>query len=89
MAIVRFTSNLIRHRPAPELAAQGATVRAVLDQALAEDALLKSYLLDEQGRVRKHINIFVDGAMIADRTRLSDPVGVRSEIYVLQALSGG
>lgn len=89
MAIIRFTSTLVRHRPAPDLAAPGPTVRAVLDAALADDALLKSYLLDEQGRVRKHINIFADGVMIADRVSLSDPVGPASEIYVLQALSGG
>lgn len=89
MAIIRFTATLTRHRAAPQLSAPGETVGAVLAAALAEDALLKSYLLDDQGRVRKHINIFADGVMIADRLRLSDPVGPTSEIYVLQALSGG
>jgi len=89
MAIVRFTSTLTRHRDAPDLSAPGPTVRAVLDAALADDALLKSYVLDEQGRVRKHVNIFADGVMIADRVTLSDPVAPTSEIYVLQALSGG
>lgn len=89
MATIRFTSTLVRHRPAPTLAAGGATLRAALDTALAYDALLKAYVLDEQGRVRKHVNIFVDGAMIKDRIRLSDPITPSSEIYVLQALSGG
>jgi len=89
MATVRFTSTLVRHRPAPALDAPGQTVRAVLDTGLADDPLLKAYVLDEQGRVRKHVNIFVDGVMIRDRARLSDPVGPTSEIYVLQALSGG
>jgi hypothetical protein len=46
-------------------------------------------VLDEQGRVRKHVNIFADGVMVADRVALSDPVAPTSEIYVLQALSGG
>jgi len=89
MAIVRFTSTLTRHRDAPDRSAPGTTVRAVLDAALADDALLKSYVLDEQGRVRKHVNIFADGVMVADRVALSDPVAPTSEIYVLQALSGG
>lgn len=89
MATVRFTSTLIRHRAAPSLAAPGGTVGEVLATALADDPLLKGYVLDDQGRVRKHMNIFVDGAMIADRRHLSDPVGQQSEIYVLQALSGG
>ncbi len=89
MALIRFTSTLIRHRPAPTLSAPGRTVRAVLDAALADDPLLKGYVLDEQGRVRRHVNIFVDGIMISDRVRLSDTVGPAAEIYVLQALSGG
>lgn len=89
MPVIRFTANLVRHRPAPRVEAGGGSVREALEVVWAEDPLLRSYILDEQGRLRRHINIFVDGEMIADRLRLSDPVGERSEIYVLQALSGG
>lgn len=89
MAKVRFTSHLVRHRPAPVIEAAGATVAEVLAQGLAGDDLLKSYVLDEQGRLRKHVTIYLDGAVITDRLRLSDRVGPQSEIYVLQALSGG
>ena len=89
MVTIRFTSHLTRHRSAPMIRVEGATVAEVLDKALSDDPLLKSYVLDEQGRVRKHVNIYLDGALIADRLRLSDPVGPQSEIYVLQALSGG
>lgn len=89
MATLRFTATLARHRDIPVMDAAGATVREVIDGALADDPLLKGYLVDEQGRLRKHVNIFVDGEMIGDRLRLSDPVRDTSEIYVLQALSGG
>ena len=89
MAKVRFTSHLTRHRPAPMIEVGGATVAEVLARGMAGDDLLKSYVLDEQGRVRKHVSIYLDGALIQDRLRLSDAVGPTSEIYVLQALSGG
>lgn len=89
MARVRFTSHLVRHRPAPTIEAAGATVAEVLAAGLAGDDLLRSYVLDEQGRLRKHVTIYLDGTVIADRLRLSDKVGPQSEIYVLQALSGG
>ena len=89
MARVRFTSHLTRHRPAPLIEAEGATVAEVLAAGMAGDDLLKSYVLDEQGRVRKHVSIYLDGALIRDRLRLSDAVSPGSEIYVLQALSGG
>jgi sulfur-carrier protein len=89
VAQIRFTSHLTRHRPAPMIEAAGATLAEVLSTGLAGDDLLKSYVLDEQGRLRKHVTIYLDGSVIQDRLRLSDPVGPRSEIYVLQALSGG
>ena len=89
MATVRFTATLARHRPVATLCAEGGTVRAVLDAALRDDPLLRGYVVDEQGRLRKHVNVFVDGEMIADRLRLTDPVAPQSEVYVLQALSGG
>jgi hypothetical protein len=69
--------------------APGATVAEVLAAGLAGDDLLRSYVLDEQGRLRKHVTIYLDGSVITDRLRLSDPVGPQTEIYVLQALSGG
>ena len=89
MATIRFTSHLVRHRPAPVLQAVGDTVAEVLALGFDGDDLLRSYVLDEQGRLRKHVNIYLDGVLIGDRLRLSDAVGPTSEIYVLQALSGG
>jgi len=89
MPQVSFTANLRRHRPVPTAEAEGATVREVLDRVLGADPLLKAYILDEQGRLRRHVNVFVGGRMVADRRGLSDPVGPGDEIHVLQALSGG
>lgn len=89
MAIIRFTTHLVQHRPVRAIEASGATVAEVLATGLADDPLLRGYVLDDQGRVRKHVNIYLDGTLIHDRVRLSDPVAATSEIYVLQALSGG
>jgi hypothetical protein len=89
MARVAFTANLRRHREAPLAEAEGATVREVLERVFGEDPLLRSYILDDQGRLRRHVNVFVAGRMVADRRGLSDAVGPEDEIYVLQALSGG
>ncbi|MBL9058577.1 MAG: MoaD/ThiS family protein [Mangrovicoccus sp.] len=89
MPRIRFTANLRRHLETPELDAPGRTVREVLDAALKDEALLRSYVLDDQGRLRRHVTIFVAGVMIADRAGLTDPVAPDAEIYVLQALSGG
>ena len=64
-------------------------VRAVLEAAFAENPSARSYVLDDQGALRKHINIFVDGSLIRDRVGLTDPVAPEAAVHVIQALSGG
>ena len=89
MARVRFTANLQRHLSCPTVEAAGSTVREALAAAFRENPALRGYVLDDQGAVRKHMIVFVDGAQIADRVRLSDPIRPDAEIDVMQALSGG
>jgi sulfur-carrier protein len=89
VATVSFTPNLERHVECPTQAAPGDSVRAVLDAVFAANPRLRCYVLDEQGALRRHMMVFVDGQQIEDRERLSDPVRPASEIYVMQALSGG
>jgi molybdopterin synthase sulfur carrier subunit len=89
MAKVVFTANVQRHVVCPEAEAPGRTVREVLDNVFAENAQARSYVLDDQSALRKHMTIFVDGRMIRDRARLADPVNEHSTIHVFQALSGG
>jgi sulfur-carrier protein len=84
-----FTPNIQRHVLCPEAEAPGRTVREVLENVFSENSQVRSYVLDDQSGLRKHMTIFVDGQMIRDRAKLSDLVAETSTIYVLQALSGG
>ena len=67
----------------------GRTLGEVLSGAFAENPRLRGYVLDDQGALRRHVAVFVNGRSVRDRARLSDPVGEDDEIYVLQALTGG
>jgi molybdopterin converting factor small subunit len=89
MARVVFTANMQRHVLCPEVEAAGASVRDVLEQVFADNPRARGYVLDDQAALRKHVTVFVDGAMIRDRARLSDAVAATSTVYVFQALSGG
>jgi molybdopterin synthase sulfur carrier subunit len=89
MAKIVFTANIQRHVICPETEAAGGSVREVLDNVFAANPQARSYVLDDQASLRKHMTIFVDGKAIRDRTRLSDAVAAGSTIYVFQALSGG
>jgi molybdopterin synthase sulfur carrier subunit len=86
---VVFTSNLQRHVRCAESSVTAGSVGAALAQVFAEQPRARSYVLDEQGHLRKHVVVFVDGRRVQDREGLSDPVGESSEVYVMQALTGG
>jgi sulfur-carrier protein len=89
VATVVFTQNLKRHVECPTETVAGDTVRAVLEAVFTDNRRLRGYVLDDQGALRHHMMVFVDGEPIADRAALSDPVRATSEVYVMQALSGG
>jgi molybdopterin synthase sulfur carrier subunit len=89
VATVSFTPNLERHVECPSKNVDGGTVRAVLDRVFADNPRLRGYVVDETGALRRHMLVFVDGQQIDDRDRLSDSVRPTSEVYVMQALSGG
>lgn len=89
MASVYFTQQLARFTTVPQVETAADRLRAGLDSAFAINPLLRGYVLDEQGRLRENVVIFIDGRRCADRTRLDDPLQPDSKVYVLQALSGG
>jgi sulfur-carrier protein len=89
MARVVFTSHLQRHVRCPETEVDAPTLRAALEKVFRENPRARDYVLDEQGELRKHVVVFIDGQRARDRRELTDPVGKASEIYVLQALTGG
>jgi molybdopterin synthase sulfur carrier subunit len=86
---VCFTSHLERHVACPADSVPGASARQVLEAYFARHAEVRPYVLDELGRLRRHVVLFVDGEQVRDRHDLSDPVAADSEVYVMQALSGG
>lgn len=47
------------------------------------------YVLDDQGSLRKHVNICIEDSMIVDRKSLSDQVRDGETLFIFQALSGG
>lgn len=73
----------------PTAEASGGCLREVLASYFESNPAVRSYLLEDDGSVRKHVVIFIDGKPARDRQRLSDRVGTDSEVFVFQALSGG
>lgn len=89
MPVVEFTPNLAHQTAAPSCCVEASTVAEALNAVFAQRPALRGYVLDDQGSVRQHVVIFVDGDALKDRRGLSDALRADSEIFVMQALSGG
>lgn len=70
------------------LEAGGRTLGEALDGVFERHPELRGYVLDEQGAVRHHVALFVDGEVVHGK-RLDRALGAHSEVHVMQALSGG
>ena len=85
-----LTPHLRRFFDLPErIEVEGRTVAEVLEALETRWPGLGFYVVDEQGHLRKHVAIWVDGRRVEDAEGLSDPVGSHGVVHVLQALSGG
>jgi hypothetical protein len=89
MAQLHFTSWLRELVPNRPLTAGGDTVGDALATAFTELSHVRGYVLDEQGRLRKHVCIFADGQRLPHAAALSQRIRPDSKLYVMQALSGG
>lgn len=89
MPHVVFTPQLRRFIETPDVRSAAPTLRGALDDAFALSPRLRGYVLDDQGRLRPNVVIFIDGRRCTDRVALADALQPDSTVHVLQALSGG
>lgn len=82
-ALAAQTGGQLSYEVAP------GTVREALDEVFAAHPLLQRYLLDDQGQLRQHVNVFVNEDLARDRRGLSDTIAEGDRVHVLQAVSGG
>lgn len=90
MPKIRFTSALKRFFPTlSEMEMEGETVRDILTNLEKAYPGISTYLLQDDGTLRKHVNIFIQGNLVENRRSLMDPVKNTDEVLIFQALSGG
>jgi hypothetical protein len=90
MAHVAFTQHLKRFFPTlEEHDIDAPTVRALIDELERRYPGLASYVIDELGRLRPHVNVFVGEEPVRDRQSLADALTATSRVFIVQALSGG
>jgi len=85
MSLVRLRGPLKTLADGAEHDIKGATVGELLQELERTKPPLDGWILDERDRIRRHINVFVNG----ERGREDTPVADGDEIDVLPAISGG
>lgn len=68
-----------------EVSIEGSSVGEVLRELERQHPRIVGWVLDEHGRVRTHVNVFVDG----ERVREDAPVAESATVHVLPSISGG
>lgn len=90
MPTVEFTDVLRRFFPElqPMQTEEGSLydIVARLDQHYPG---LRNYVLDDQGNVRKHVAIAVNGAFVREKAARTILLDANANLLILQALSGG
>jgi molybdopterin converting factor small subunit len=90
MALVFIPSPLRRHTGGQSrVEVPGATVREILGNLTTAYPGMSGQILDEGGRVRAYINVFVNGAEIRTLGGEATPVAAGDEVSVIPAMAGG
>lgn len=79
----RFTGG------AEEVSASGSTIAAVVEDLERKSPGIKERLCDEQGRVRRFVNIYVNGDDIRFLSSIETPVQDGDEVAIVPAIAGG
>ncbi len=74
---------------AAEVGFEGTDLATVLDRALSAWPRVGSRVRDEQGQIRRHVNVFVDGEDARHGDGLATVVRPGSVVHVINAVSGG
>ncbi len=70
---------------APQVRVEGLSVGESLAALELAHPPLAGWIVDEHGRIRRHVNVFLNG----ERSREETPVGPDDVLHVLSAISGG
>ena len=90
MAHVHFTSALKPFFPEIEsLEIEAESIAELIEHIEKVYPGIKTFVLQDDGSIRKHVNIYIDNQLIEDEINLSDPITKTTQVHIFQALSGG
>jgi sulfur-carrier protein len=90
MPIVRFPALMKFYVDnQSEFSADGSTVAELLEDILAHYPALKPHLFDANGGLRRHFNIFVNGALMRDLDGMDTTLKEEDKVIIMASAAGG
>ena len=72
-----------------EIFVPAATVQDVIDQILERYPSVKFHLVDANGNLRKHFNVFINGTHIRDLNGMDTPLKDEDKVILMASAAGG
>lgn len=90
MALVRFPAVMKYYvNNQIEFSVPASTVQGLIDQIVEQYPSIKFHLLDSEGQLRRHFNIFINGVHIRDLNGMQTPLREEDKVILMASAAGG
>ena len=90
MAIVRFPAVMKYYvNDQTEFFIPAATVGELIEKVVEQHPAVKFHLIDSEGKLRRHFNVFVNGTHMRDLNGLDTPVQEQDKVVLMASAAGG
>jgi molybdopterin converting factor small subunit len=90
MATVRFPAVMKYYvNNQAEFSVSAATVQGLIEQIVEQYPTVKFHLLDGEGQLRRHFNIFINGVHIRDLDGMGTPLKEDDKVILMASAAGG
>jgi len=72
-----------------EFSLPAATVKELIDQIIQHHPSVKFHLVDSEGKLRKHFNVFVNGTHIRDLKGMDTRLNEEDKVILMASAAGG
>ncbi|MBV9864657.1 MAG: MoaD/ThiS family protein [Abitibacteriaceae bacterium] len=72
-----------------EVQAEGKTLREVVNSLAGQNEEIKTRLLDDQGELRRFVNVYVNEEDVRFLEKLDTPLKDGDEVSIVPAIAGG
>lgn len=88
---IHFAAHLQRHVTIADQTIAASTISEAIARACEAAPAMRHYVLDDQGNVRKHVAVFIDGTLFLPRHDMQrpSPLSDGAKVHIIQCLTGG